>query len=99
MACTKEIAKLQNRDLRFIMRGERVGDDKASLRKRYATQCYYVVDCKNTGVADGCRRVSGELRLSKGCSCIGQPVSEMRSSPLYPCAWMREALNLHVNDK
>ena len=36
MACTKEIAKLQNRDLRFIMCGERVGDDKASLRKRYA---------------------------------------------------------------
>ena len=60
--------------------------------------CYvvagYVVDCKSTGVSDGCRRVSGELRLSKGCSCIGQPVGEMRSSPLYPCAWMREALNL-----
>ena len=36
MACTKEIAKLQNRDLRFITRGERVGDDKASLRKRNA---------------------------------------------------------------
>ena len=94
MACTKEIAKLQNRGLRFIMRGERVGDDKASLRKRYATWCYYVVDCKSTGVFVGRRWVSGELRLSKGCSCIGQPVGEMRSSPLYPCARMREALNL-----
>ena len=71
-----------------------MGDDKASLRKRYATQCYYVVDCKSTGVFVGRRWSSGELRLSKGCSCIGQPVGEMRSSPLYPYAWMREAHNL-----
>ena len=88
MACTEEDCQITESGLE-IYRAWRKGWEPLSR-----SELGFGVGCKNVGVTVGHRWVSGELRLSKGCSCIGQPVGEMRSSPLYPYAWMREVHNL-----